>query len=76
MRPGSGRGHGNGNDSERWRSGERAWGCERKGVAKGSRRGQGGLIPSMEPRDQRRVCIGGVDVRAASTAPLVNRGRG
>ena len=31
--PGSGRGHGNGNDSERWRSGERAWGCERKGVA-------------------------------------------
>ena len=49
---------------------------ERKGMALGfAWGGEGGLIPSMGPQDQRRVCIGGGDVRATSTTPLVNRGR-
>ena len=49
---------------------------ERKGMPLGfAWGGEGGLIPSMGPQDQRCVCINGVDGRAASTAPLVNRGR-
>ena len=37
------------------------------------REGEGGVITSMEPRDQRHVCIGEANVRAASMAMGMNR---